>query len=310
MNTLAKHVVKGTTPGPHLLVTGGVHGDEFEPMAAIRQLIKVLKPEELKGQVTLAPVVNESAFMLKQRVAEDGLDLARSCPGRSDGSVTEQIAFLLSKLIESADYYIDLHTGGTRMRLMPMAGYMLHPKRRVLEVQRDMARAFNLPIVWGTTPSLEGRSISIARDAEIPAIYCEYLGGGGCSAQGVQDYYHGCLNVMGCLRMIERPVTQSQVKYFVEDLRPNSGHLQSCHPSPVAGFFEPAVELGQHVELGTLLGCVTDLLGAKTVKVSAEHSGIVIGITTFCSVKQGEGLIVLLEIEETIKTRDSYVKGC
>ena len=23
--------------GPHLLITGGVHGDEFEPMAAIRR---------------------------------------------------------------------------------------------------------------------------------------------------------------------------------------------------------------------------------------------------------------------------------
>ncbi|MCH8241205.1 MAG: succinylglutamate desuccinylase/aspartoacylase family protein [Planctomycetes bacterium] len=31
--------VEGQTTGPHLLITGGVHGDEFEPMAAIRRLI-------------------------------------------------------------------------------------------------------------------------------------------------------------------------------------------------------------------------------------------------------------------------------
>ena len=41
-----------------------------------------------------------------------------------------------------------------------------------------MARAFNLPLIWGTDASLEGRSLSVARDAAVPAIYAEYLGGG------------------------------------------------------------------------------------------------------------------------------------
>jgi hypothetical protein len=31
------------------------------------------------------------------------------------------------KLIRSADYYIDLHTGGTEFSIYPLAGYMLHP---------------------------------------------------------------------------------------------------------------------------------------------------------------------------------------
>ena len=31
--------IQAADVGPHLLITGGVHGDEFEPMAAIRRLI-------------------------------------------------------------------------------------------------------------------------------------------------------------------------------------------------------------------------------------------------------------------------------
>src|SRR5262245_21713336 len=116
---------------PHLLVTGGVHGDEFEPMAAIRQLIGELSNRELRGRVTLVPVVNEPAFRLGQRTAEDGLDLARTCPGNADGSVTERVAHALTGLIRSADYYVDLHTGGTRLRVLPLVGYMLHPDRAV-----------------------------------------------------------------------------------------------------------------------------------------------------------------------------------
>ena len=101
-------------PGPHLLITAGVHGDEFEPMVAVRRLIEAFDPSALKGRVTLVPLVNEAAFYNRARTAEDGLDLARVCPGNHEGSVTERTAAALSDLIRSADYYIDLHTGGVR----------------------------------------------------------------------------------------------------------------------------------------------------------------------------------------------------
>ena len=38
--------------GPHLLITGGVHGDEYEPMEAIRRLIREIDPSRLRGELT------------------------------------------------------------------------------------------------------------------------------------------------------------------------------------------------------------------------------------------------------------------
>ena len=135
----------------------------------MRRLGREIEPRALRGRVTLVPVVNEAAFWRGQRVADDGLDLARTCPGRADGSVTERIAHALSTLIGSADFYIDLHDGGKQLQVLPLAGYMLHPDPQILDRQRAMARAFNLPIVWGTDPRLEGRSLSVAREARVPA---------------------------------------------------------------------------------------------------------------------------------------------
>src|SRR5688500_13219448 len=109
---LTHKVVSGGQPGPRLLITGGVHGDEYEPMAAVRRLIGELDPSALRGTVTLVPVVNEPAFARCARMADDGLDLARTCPGRDDGSITERIAAALARLIRGADYYIDMHTAG------------------------------------------------------------------------------------------------------------------------------------------------------------------------------------------------------
>ncbi|MFM2095927.1 MAG: hypothetical protein RIS70_3051, partial [Planctomycetota bacterium] len=80
--------IPGRRSGPHLLITGGVHGDEFEPMVAIRRLAGAVSPDSLAGRLTLIPVVNEAAFARGTRAAEDNLDLARTCPGRADGSVT------------------------------------------------------------------------------------------------------------------------------------------------------------------------------------------------------------------------------
>src|SRR5688572_30203089 len=56
--SLAHRTLTGPSAGPHLLITAGVHGDEFEPMAAVRQLIRTLDPRRLRGRMTLVPVVN------------------------------------------------------------------------------------------------------------------------------------------------------------------------------------------------------------------------------------------------------------
>ncbi len=296
MITLKAKTIHGSASGPHLLITGGVHGDEFEPMVAIRRLMRDLKAEQLNGLVTLVPVVNEAAYERRHRCAEDGLDLARICPGRPDGSVTEKTAWALSELIRQADYYIDLHTGGTTLSVYPMAGYSLDPRESISEVQRRMARAFNLPIVWGTSP-LEGRSLSVAQEAGIPAIYTEYLGSAICTESGIEIYVDGCLNVMAELGMIERSPPPSRVKHIVEDLRTQSGFMQIQNPAPVSGYFDSRVELGQHIQDGDLIGTICDPLGEATVEVFADQSGMVLMLKTFPYVEKNEGLAVILEVD-------------
>lgn len=288
--------IVGPQSGPRLLITGGVHGDEFEPIAAIRRLIACWPANETRGRVKLVPVVNTAAFERGSRTAEDGLDLARTCPGNPQGSITEQTAHALTELIREADYYIDLHTGGTTMNIWPLAGYMLHADRSVLETQRRMARAFNLPVVWGTTPELEGRSMSVARDANVPAIYVEYGGSGVCDPAGVEACVNGCLNVAAELGLLPPRSCADRVLYTVEDDRAGSGHLQVQHPAPASGFFEPRVALGDSVEQGQSLGQVVDPLGLAGHDVPASEAGHVLLLRTFPRVSQGDTLAVILPI--------------
>lgn len=285
---------------PHVLITAGVHGDEFTPIAAARELIHKLESVEILGRVTIVPIVNEPAFRLGRRVAEDGLDLARTCPGRADGTVTEAIAHELSALIRTADYYIDLHSGGVRLNILPLVGYMIHPDPEVLNAQREMARAFGLPLVWGTDPKLEGRSLSIARDAGIPAIYAEF-GGGVCPGPvATGAYVHGCLRILHLRGFVSDSPRSGWPALVVEDDRPNAGYLQIQHPSPRSGYFEPVIQLGQRVERGDVLGRVSDALGLEGDLLVANVSGIVIVVHRFSCVSVGDGLAVILETGESI----------
>ena len=95
--------------------------------------------------------------------------------------------------------------------------------------------------------------------------------------------------------MIERPIsTAPGTPLIVEDDRPGSGHMQVNHPVLGEGFFEPAVELGQRIQPGDLLGTVTDVLGRHVEPIHAAHPGLVLVIHTYAHVAAGESVAVIL----------------
>ena len=290
-------------PGPVVLLTAGVHGDEFEPMLALYRLSARL-PQILKaGIVITLPTVNRGAVISGTRCGPDGLDLARICPGDTLGTPAERDAHMVSHLIRSSDVLIDLHTGGRMLDIHPMAGYMIHPDAKVLEKQREMARAFGLPLIWGTDPAPNGRTLSVARDAGIPSIYVEY-GGGSVVRPHIEDaYVNGCLQVLKMLGMID-PKTVADpdpIRWWVEDDRPNQGHLQSKMPAPADGVFVSSVVLGQMVSKGDLWGYVFDPMRGNKLEVRAEDAGLVLFLRAEAMVKTGDSLGGICMIDGPIK---------
>jgi predicted deacylase len=300
MIELKTKVIQGPTKGPHLLISASVHGDEFEGIVAVQRLIRDFRASDICGTVTLVPIVNESAYELKGRCGADGLDLARTCPGNPDGSITEQAANALTKLIEAADLYIDLHSGGITMDVYPLAGYMLGESREVLEAARRMARAFGLPLIWGTTDKLDGRSMSVARDAQVPAIYIEYRGEGRCNQRGAQTLYDGCRNVMVEFGIFAQQVPQSAEQIVHEDPRPDSGHMQACYPAPQPGVFEAVVPVGSLVKQGEVLGILSNPFTGESEEILSTQAGSVIVSRTYPQVEKGDALAVVLEDERKL----------
>ena len=288
--------------GPHVLIIAGIHGDEFEPMLAAGKLLDLLPGKLKKGSITILPIANGSAYNKGTRCGSDGLDLARTFPGDATGSDTQIIAHQITGLIRKADYLIDLHTGGTLFDIIPLAGYLLHPDKTVLEKQQMMAEAFNLPIIWGTDPSAEGRTLSVARDHNIPAIYAECRGGTAITHTTIERYIEGCMNVLNRLDMADYSITNRISSFqWLEDHRPGQGHLQTKLPAVIDGIFQPLVSLGEVVKKGSLLGYIIDLTGKKELKVLAEEEGMVFMLRISSRVNAGDTLGGILPITKKEK---------
>ena len=193
---LALYVATGTRPGPTLAVLAGVHGDEYEGPVAIADLLAALDPAALTGTLIAVPVANPPAFAAGTRTSPlDGLNLARTFPGRRDGSASERLACALTEeVIAIADALIDLHSGGVAYTMATLVGYC-DLGDEVGRRSRALATAFGAPILWEHAEIAPGRTLSAALDLGIPCVYTEAAGGGAAPPAVVRCYTEGARRV-------------------------------------------------------------------------------------------------------------------
>ena len=114
---LRTHTFYGLAPGPRLLVTGAVHGNEVCGTRAITQLLEELDTGSLalqRGTVTFVPITNPLAYQLGQRVGDRNLN-RNMAPSAIPQDFEDRIANVLCPLLDAHDVLLDLHsfhTGG------------------------------------------------------------------------------------------------------------------------------------------------------------------------------------------------------
>ena len=100
--------------GPTVLLTGGIHGDEYEGQIAISRLSRELDPAAMRGRVIMIPTVNIPAALNDTRLSPiDDRDLNRCFPGNPRGTFSEMLAHFLDGIVlPLADVSVDVHTAG------------------------------------------------------------------------------------------------------------------------------------------------------------------------------------------------------
>jgi predicted deacylase len=280
--------VTGNAPGPTLVVTAAVHGDEYEGVETIARLFRQVQPVEMRGTLAMLPVCNLPAYESAQRSSPiDGLNLARVFPGDPNGTITQRIAYWMTeRLFKHADFYIDLHSGGVAYRIPTLVGY-IRDDGALGQASLAGARAFGAPVLWGhPLPIAPGRTVSAATDLGVPSLYTEAPGGGYARPADVACFTQGVINVMRHLGMLAgAPQPQPVTHHLVGD-----GDLDSVISAQAAGYFRAEVELLGEVEMGHRLGVVQDFAGEIVQEVRADGAGVVVMLRRLHRVHVGEGL--------------------
>lgn len=123
-DSLRIHTFASLSPGPRLLVMGGVHGDETCGTVGIERVLAELDGGTLQllcGQLTLLPVANPLARRRLQREGERNLNRLfkpSEAPADYEGRVTN----VLCPLIERHDVLLDLHSFQSEGEAFAMIG--------------------------------------------------------------------------------------------------------------------------------------------------------------------------------------------
>ena len=269
--------------GPRVLVLGGVHGDEVGGVVAAGRL--TLAPLRLRaGILRVVPVTHEAAFAADSRTGPcDGGNLARLFPGNPAGSPTEQLAHLVTeRLLRRADVMVDLHTSSPHTDMPLFAGCLddgSGPATRSVE----LAVAFGAPVVW-THPSLgAGRSLTVARELGIAALYAESPVGGVLDAAHLDAYERGVRRVLAHLGMLEENEPSAAPQLWLH----GAGDVDAFTPTPVGGLFLAEVALLDVVDFEERVGRVLDTRGRTVAELHAPAAGHVVTLRRAAQVGPG-----------------------
>jgi predicted deacylase len=207
------HLFAGAEPGPTLLVQGAIHGAEVIGSIAILNFIQKLDPKKIKGNVIAVPVVNRAGFELGERGSRiDSKDISRLFPGKKDGSVSDQIAYVyFEEVVKQANVMVDFHAGArTAYERYVLFGAEDDPNNltELEKKRRKLVVAFGLDQAAFFPPGTFGANTAkkAIEGAGVVQITLEFGGGTGWFKNGednVRDAERGIWNIMKSMQMID-----------------------------------------------------------------------------------------------------------
>jgi len=273
-------IERSKIPGPTVLITAGIHGDEINGVEVVRQVIakKINKPA--KGSIICIPVLNVFGFLSMNRFFPDGRDLNRVFPGTKNGSLASRFAYqFVNQILPVADYCLDFHTGGSSRFNAPHI--RVDPKNEKLVA---LAKVFNAPFTL-FSKNLDGSYRATCAKKGINILLFE----GGKSQDSNRDIARegvfGVMRVLSYLKMLE-------TTFDIPDKTEDSIIINKSFwmRAKYSGLLHIKIPIGKQVEKGEVLATITDPYGKMRHVVKASHNGYIINVNEAPIVYKGDAI--------------------
>ncbi|WP_292943266.1 succinylglutamate desuccinylase/aspartoacylase family protein [Olleya sp. UBA1516] len=273
-------IERSRKPGPTILFTAGIHGDEINGIEIVRQLISkgINKPKI--GTTICIPVLNIFGFINMARAFPDGRDLNRVFPGVKNGSLASRVAYeLIHEVVPHVDFIVDFHTGGA---------YRFNaPQIRIEKGSEDddvMAEIFGAPFIL-YSKNLNKSFRNACNKLGKPILL--YEGGKSFDLDNTvtNTGVNGAKRIMNHFGMLRRQFKVTEPKKECVKIT-ESSWMRAKH----SGMFKATIKVGIEVKIGDDIGNITDPYGKFNHFVKAKHSGYIININQSPIVYQGDAL--------------------
>lgn len=278
-------VITGKEAGPTLLITAGVHACEYVGILTALELAREIKPEGLKGNLIIAPLANRQAFWSKAPyiVPEDQKNLNRVFPGSATGTLSEQIAWVITdEILPYITRHIDLHGGDVFEDLTAYVYYAGIPTEEVATASRQMAEAVNVPYMVKSFAKSGAYNSSALHG--VPAILMERGCSARCSREDVELMKEDVRNILRTLQVIDEPL--SERRWTPQEVE-NVIYLDSDY----SGCWISKVHAGKFLQRGEELGSIQDIFGNQLHTYYAEQDGVVLYCAAALAVANGDPLV-------------------
>ncbi len=290
-------------PGPTVLVSANVHGDEITGLATLHALQERLTDALRVGRVVGYPSLNPAGLRARTRtVAVDGVDLNRCFPGeeKKGGAHAFAAQVWAHMMGHGPDLLIDLHSDSmlsTPYLILDPAVRLSGPERTQMETTLvRYARATGLMMVkdyadetylaLGLDRSLTGAMVN---HAGVPAMTLEVGPRRALDLPSVDIMRDAVLGVLAHKGMVEPPAHLASASE-----RGRTLWRRAPAPKPTtSGLLVPRVKPGDGFEQGQPLAEVRDVLGAVQEVLRAPGSGRVVTWTPLAWVEPRDSVGML-----------------
>ena len=273
-------VERSKVPGPVVLITAGIHGDEINGVEIVRQIIQKKINKPIKGTVICIPVLNVFGFLSMDRNFSDGRDLNRVFPGTKNGSLASRFAYQFTQeILPHANICLDFHTGG--------ASRFNAPQIRVESEGSEnmkLAQVFNAPFVL-LSKKLDKSYRATCSKLEKNILLYEGGKSQSNNKEVAREGVNGSIRVLKYLKMLPVNFTVAEAKSESVIVK-ESFWLRAKY----SGLLHLKVECGAYVEKGAHIATITDPYGTMRHVVKASQNGYVINSNEAPIVYQGDAL--------------------
>lgn len=290
--------------GEGLVSFGSNHGNEYEGPCVLKNLLREIKTEDVRGRIIFIPVLNPSAFRAGTRESsrmDDGVNLNRAFvenAGKTPAlsGITHRIAaFIREHIWPRVHIVIDLHSGGNVARFSHCANF--HPvDDPVLSAKiEETARWFGTPSLMvyqnqtpGLLPSEAERlgKITVGTElgwgAAVDPVGVKYGRQGVLAALIRNNLLHGSIEPIA----FHAEGTQRKLEMVSRD----------CFTvAPFDGHYEPILECGTPVKKGDTVGLLHDFdhIDMAPWEAKAGVDGVVLAQAWVAPVPRGQHIVVV-----------------